>query len=336
MLYSLEGDDRKDLDGAVQRIMQEIGVIDAHCDTVHNFKEVRNYDFSRKNDASHLDLPRMKKGGISVQFFALYVEPEYKPCDALKRSLQLLDSYFTTVDPLCSDIETVHNVKELENVIDKAKIASILSIEGGEALEEDLGALRMLYRLGVRSIGLTWNQRNQIADGIDERDTKGGLTSFGRNVVKEMNRLGMIVDLSHISLMGFYDVLNVTHQPVIVSHANTYSLCPHPRNLTDEQLVEISKNGGVVGLTFCPSFIDLQAPGLDKLLDHFVHAVDVAGIDHVGIGSDFDGMGEAVQGLEDVSCLPVLAKGLFLRGFKKEEVEKILFNNFFRIISEVL
>lgn len=330
------GEVKNELNYAVKEIVQRTGIIDAHCDTVHYFEDAKeDYSFHLKNSKAHLDLPRMRSGGIKAQFFALYIEPEYKPYGALKRCLQLLDSFFRTVEPLSEYIQTVYDSKGIEKTKNEGKIAAMLSIEGGEVLEGDTAVLRMLFRLGIRSIGLTWNQRNQLADGIEEKGTSGGLTTFGKKVVQEMNNLGMIVDLSHISVKGFNDVLKVSSSPVIVSHANTYAVCAHPRNLKNEQLKELGNHGGVVGLTVCPYFIDFQNPNFEILLDHFVHAVDIAGIDHVGIGSDFDGITNVLPGFKDVSFLPELVKGLFGRGFKEEEVEKIIYKNFFRVISEI-
>lgn len=321
----------------LQKMQYNGGIIDAHCDTVHYFTEVKDvYDFTQKNTIAQLDLPRMETGGIKVQFFALYIEPAYKSGNALKRCLQLLDSFYQTVKPCVDRLEVVYNYPGLLRVNKEGKIAAILTVEGGEALEGDLGVLRMLFRLGIRGLGLTWNQRNEIADGVGERETGGGLTRFGKKVIKEMNDLGMIIDLSHISPKGFYDVLKVTAAPVIVSHANAQKICPHARNLTDEQLKALRENGGVVGITFYPDFIHDKNPDLNILLDHFEYISEAAGIDHLGIGSDFDGMGgKMLKGLTDVSCLPSLIQGLLARGFKERDLQKILYGNFLRVIKEI-
>lgn len=313
------------------------GIIDAHCDTVHYFTELKDvYDFTQKNTLAQLDLPRMETGGIRAQFFALYIEPVYKSGNALKRCLQLLDCFYQTVKSCTDRLEVVCNYHDLLRVNKEGKIAAILTVEGGEALEGDLGVLRMLFRLGIRGLGLTWNQRNEIADGVGERETGGGLTRFGKKVIKEMNDLGMIIDLSHISPKGFYDVLKTTAAPVIVSHANAKKICTHARNLTDDQLKALRENGGVVGLTFYPDFIHDKNPDLNILLDHFEHISEVAGIDHLGIGSDFDGMqGKMLKGLTDVSCLPSLIQGLCGRGFKEIDLRKILYGNFLRVIKEI-
>ncbi len=313
------------------------GIIDAHCDTVHYFtQEKGSYIFSERNVLAQVDLPRMETGNIKVQFFALYIEPEYKPCHALKRCLQLLDLFYRTVESCIERIEVVYSFNDLIRVNREGKIAAVITVEGGEALEGDLGFLRIFYRLGIRGLGLTWNQRNQIADGVWEREAGGGLTRFGKKVIKEMNDVGMIIDLAHIAERGFNDVLALTTQPVVVSHANARAICDHPRNLTDRQLKLLQENGGVVGLSFYPAFICPENPNLEKLLDHFEHIAEIAGIDHLGIGSDFDGMeGNFLKDLNDVSSLHFLIEGLLSRGFKKEDVSKVLWGNFLRVINRV-
>jgi membrane dipeptidase len=324
-------------DVSARKIHFKYGVIDSHCDTVHYFTgEKGDYDFAKKNTLGHLDIPRMEEGGIKVQFFALYIEPEYKPSGALKRCLQLLNFYFQTTEPSQDRLETVYTFNDLERINKDGKVAAVITIEGGEALEGDIGVLRMLFRLGIRGLGLTWNQRNDIADGIGEKEANGGLTIFGKKVIREMNDLGMIIDLAHIAEKGFHDVLSLTDSPIIVSHANSRTLCGHPRNLTDQQLKLLQQNGGVIGLSFYPVFIDGIEPSFEKLLDHFEHIANLIGVEHLGIGSDYDGIQSAVEGLKDVSFLPSLTEGLLSRGFKEEDIGKILYENYFRVMKKIL
>lgn len=314
------------------------GIIDSHCDTVHYFTGVKgNYDFLNINNMAQLDLPRMEAAGLIVQFFALYIEPEHKPAKALKRCLQLLDSFYRTVEPCYERLEVIHSYNDLLRVNKERKIAVVLTVEGGEALEGEIAVLRMLFRLGIRVLGLTWNQRNEIADGVGERQTGGGLTRFGKKVIEEMNSLGMIIDLAHIAEKGFFDVLMLSSTPVIVSHANARKICNHHRNLTDQQLRALKENGGVVGISLYPAFIHEDTPNLEILLNHFEHIAEVAGIDHLGIGTDFDGMeGKALKELSDVSSLHLLVEGLRLRGFKENDLNKILFENYLRVIKEIM
>jgi membrane dipeptidase len=218
------------------------------------------------------------------------------------------------------------------------KIGALLSLEGGEPLSGDLGVLRMLYKLGVRSVTLTWNQRNDIADGVGERRTKGGLTSFGVQVVEEMNRLGMLIDASHMSDEGFYDLISATKRPIVASHSNCRSLCDHPRNLTDDQIKAIATNGGVIGMVFSPDFIDKEKDkqSVDRLLDHVDHITDIVGVEHIGIGSDFDGFPGIPKGLEDVTKMPNITKGLVARGYSERDVRKILGENYLEVFKKTI
>jgi membrane dipeptidase len=191
----------------------------------------------------------------------------------------------------------------------------------------------MLHRVGVRSIGLTHNPRSWAADGNAEDRNGSGLTAFGVRLVEEMNRLGMLVDVSHINERGFWDVMEVTRRPVIASHSDCKAVCDHPRNLDDKQIVALANNGGVMGVTFVPGFIDAKAPTLERLLDHIDYAVQVAGADHVGIGSDFDGGGTA---LKDATAFPRITEGLLKRGYSEGDVKKILGENHLRVLKAAI
>ncbi|MGI5835468.1 MAG: dipeptidase, partial [Chloroflexota bacterium] len=214
----------------------------------------------------------------------------------------------------------------------------VLSMEGAEGLDGDLGALRVFHRLGLRSLGLTWNWRNEAADGVFETRTCGGLTQFGIDLVGECNRLGILVDMAHLAPAGVRDVLEVSEAPVVVTHANCHALWPHFRNLTDSQLEAIAAKGGVVGATAVPAFLgqeESRCP-LDPLLDHIDHMVKVMGEDAVGIGLDLDGVGDnRVEGLEDASKMPNLTVGLAERGYSESTIRKILGENFLRVFRQV-
>ena len=195
---------------------------------------------------------------------------------------------------------------DIDRAIAAGKIAAFLSIEGGEALAGSLGVLRMLYKVGVRSLTLTWNGRNELGDGVGASGK--GLTAFGRAVVREMNDLGMLVDVSHLSERGFWDAMKVSTQPLIASHANCRALCDHPRNLTDAQIRAVAGQGGVIGVTFVPDFLGGETPSVDNVLDHIDHMIAVGGEDCVGLGSDFDGTKELPAGLADCTGLPLLTR----------------------------
>jgi len=206
-------------------------------------------------------------------------------------------------------------------------------VENSDVLEGSLNVLRVLHRLGVRSIGLTHNIRSLAADGNAEAEGGSGLTRFGRQLVRSMNDLGVLVDVAHICERGFWDVLETTSRPVLVSHGNCTACCDHPRNLTDEQLRGLAENGGSVGITFVPSFVSPVAPTFEHLLEHVDHAVQVAGIDHVGFGSDFDGGGTLVK---DATAFPELTEGLVRRGYGEDDVVKILGANHLRVFREAV
>jgi len=320
-----------------KQIHQKAIVFDGHCDTI---LEVMNHKrtLEKKSTTGHLDIPRMKEGGIDVQVFAVFIEDIYKPDRALKRTLQLIDCFYREMKKNRDDISLVTNYNQIEKINRAGKIAAILSIEGGEALEGDLGVLRILYRLGVRLLTLTWNQRNQIADGIGESRTGSGLTEFGLKVIDEMNDLGMLIDVSHLSEIGFWDVIKRSKTPIVVSHSNCYALCPHLRNLKDEQIKALADKDGVIGITFVPDFLtqEKRKTSVKDVVKHIDYLVEKVGVDYVGLGSDFDGTGDLPLGLEGVDKIPNLTEELLDRGYKEREIEKILGGNFLRVFRKVV
>lgn len=320
----------------VQELHRNSIVIDTHCDTLLGVVGKR-YSLAEERSTGHIDLPRLKRGGVSCQFFAVYIEPPFKPDRSLKRALQMIDSLYEDLPKANGEMEIAYSAADIERIVAQDKVAAVIAIEGGEAMEGDLGVLRMLYRLGVRAVGLTWNQRNQIADGVGEIRSKGGLTNFGVAVIQEMNRLGMIVDVSHITKPGFWDVIETTRDPIIASHSNAEVICNHARNLDDDQIKALAKNGGVMGMNFCPPFVkaDGQATVMD-MLDHIDHIVTLVGPDHVGLGSDFDGIGSTPIGLENATQMINITRGLVSRGYDDDSIKKILGGNHLRVIRQVL
>jgi len=308
-------------------------IIDAHCDFL-TAREEEKRELGKRNTAGHVDLPRLRQGGVNVQFFAAFISPLFK-ARALARAIELIDVFFAELEKNKNDLTLLKCFADLENALHQGKIAAVLAIEGGEALEGSLGVLRMLYLLGVRCLTLTWNHRNEIADGVFDERSKGGLTKFGVEVIQEMNRLNMLIDVSHLSEAGFWDVLEVSRKPVIASHSNCRKLCDNPRNLTDNQIKSLAGAGGVMGLCFVPDFVHVSKPSLDKLIDHVDHIIEIAGIDCVGLGSDFDGFKVELPGMEDVSRLPALTEGLLCRGYSTESVQKILGGNFLRLLKKL-
>ena len=318
-------------------------VVDGHCDTLLRL-QMHDQGFPPylrhlAEEKGHVDLRRLKEGGMTAQNFACYVQPQFLPAQAVRETLRLIDLFHRFQADHAAELCLATCAADVERAKAGGKVAGILSMEGAEGLEGDLGVLRMMYRLGVRWVGLTWNHRNQAADGLGELRTGGGLTGFGVRLVEEMNRLGMIVDIAHLAPAGVKDVFAISQAPVVASHANAHALCPVPRNLSDGQLEKVAASGGVVGVTYVPNFItDGEGPAtLDMLLDHVDHIVRVAGIDHVGLGSDFDGFGgPSPAGLEDVGQVPNLTAGLLARGYSPEEVKKVLGGNWLRVIRQVM
>jgi membrane dipeptidase len=320
-----------------KQIQQKAIVFDGHCDTI---LEIINHKrtLGKRASTGHLDIPRMKEGGLDVQFFAVFIEDIYKPDSSLKRTLQLIDCFFREIEKNQDDISLVTNYNQIEEANKARKIAAILSIEGGEALEGDLGVLRVLYGLGVRLLTLTWNQRNQIADGIGEFRTGSGLTEFGLKVIDEMNDLRMLIDVSHLSETGFWDVIKRSKAPIVASHSNCYALCHHLRNLKDEQIKALANKGGVIGITFVPNFLtqEKRKTTIKDVVAHIDYLVEKAGIDCVGLGSDFDGTGALPLGLEGVDKIPNITEELLNQGYKEKDIKKILGENFLRVFKEVV
>ena len=324
-------------DYIAREIHQKAIVFDGHCDTILDIIN-KDRSLSEKSDVGHLDIPRMKEGGVNVQFFAVFIEDIYKPNRSLKRTMQLIDCIDREVEKNQNDISLVLNSKQIKEVTDAGKIAAILSIEGGEALEGDLGVLRMLYRLGVRLLTLTWNQRNQIADGVGESRTGSGLTEFGLKVIDEMNKLGILIDVSHLSESCFWDVVKRSKSPIVASHSNCYSLCSHIRNLKDEQIKAIAEKGGIIGVTFVPDFLTNEKRGatIKDIAEHIDYLVKIVGVDYVGLGSDFDGTKALPLGLEGVDKVPNITEEMLNRGYKTEEIKKILGENWLRVFKNVV
>ncbi|MBO8128435.1 MAG: membrane dipeptidase [Peptococcaceae bacterium] len=322
-------------DGRAAIITKNSIIVDAHCDTLIPLCEGKER-FREYRDKGHLDLPRLVRGGVKVQFFAAFASPRFRG-RFLCRVLELIDTFYQNVQQDSNGkVVLVRNCDDIVHAVNNGCIAALLTVEGGEALEGSIRVLRVLYRLGVRGLGLTWNGRNELADGVDERFTGGSLTGFGVAVVQEMNRLGMLVDVAHLSETGFWKVMDVSVSPVIASHANTRHICDHPRNLSDNQIRALSRQGGVMGITFVPEFVHKDCPSLDALLDHIDHAVQLGGIGCVGLGSDFDGFSGRPAGIEDAAGYEKLVEGLLHRGYDEADIGKILGGNFLRVIREVL
>ncbi len=334
------------------KLHRDAVVVDGHIDTLVSIvKQQRT--LGKRSDEGHADLPRLREGGVNVQLFAHYIEPAYKPDRGLLRFMQMADAFLSEIAANADHAGHAKTVDDIERLIEEDKLAAVMAIEGAEAIQGDIAVLRMLARLGVRVIGLTWNQRNALADGIGEARTRGGLTELGVRAVREMNQLGIVVDVAHLADPGFWDVVDVCEAPFIASHSNARAVCDHPRNLTDDQIRALAAAGGVMGMNFAPNFVhpelgarvhpvsgslapdDAPRATLGMVLDHIDHIVNLVGPDYVGLGSDFDGIGDTPDGLENATCLPGITAGLVERGYSEPAIRAILGGNFLRVFREV-
>ncbi len=286
---------------------------------------------------SQWDLAKCSQAGVKFQVMALYIESEYKPERALQQGLHLLELTRQFAERQKEQIFLIESRQDLSLIPEEKRLGLMLSVEGGEILAGKVWMVDVLYRLGIRAIGLTWNQRNDLADGAGEAEANGGLTRLGKEVVKRMNERGMAVDLSHLSEQSFWDVLKVADQPPYASHSCVASLCSHPRNLSDKQIIELARSGGIVGINFYSGF--LRAEGEAKRADvvkHIQYIADLVGPDYVALGSDFDGVEEQLPGLEDVTMFPALLDDLERAGFSRKEIQGIGGENLLNYFKKVI
>ena len=354
-------------------------VVDTHNDVL-SYMIDENYDIGVSSAGKyHTDIARMKQGGLTAEFFSVYIDRKYATeGGSARRALDMIDYTYRAVEKYPNEFMMSYSVADIRRAKKQKKIAALMGIEGGHAIEDSLMALRDFYRLGVRYMTLTHNNTNNWADSCCDTPKHNGLSEFGKEVVLEMNRLGMLVDISHVGDKTMSDVLDVSKAPVIASHSSARALADRTRNIPDELLKKIAKNGGVVMINFYPGFIDqkvvlatrerdarlkpqtdalkvqykddpkkleeetnkllaanpLPKTPLSVLIDHFDHIVKVAGVDHVGIGSDFDGIPSVPVGMDDISKLPNLTYELLKRGYSEKDVRKILGENFLRAFGE--
>ena len=280
--------------------------------------------------ANQLDIPKMRQGGLNAAFFAVDCTRPWG--NHLLYLMDALGYFIEEVERCNGDILIARAAADIEQAQRENKLAAVLAVENSDALEKSLHVLPLLHQLGVRAMTLTHSTRSWAGDGC-EVEGGSGLTGFGRRLLEQLNALGIVVDLSHLNERGFWDVVKMSDIPFMATHSCCRALCDHPRNLHDEQLAALAEKGGVVGITFVPFFIAVQNPTLSDLLDHLDHAVSVAGIDHVGLGSDFDGGGDLVA---DATQLPEITVGLAARGYSEIDIRKILGGNQLRLLKQVI
>lgn len=313
-------------------------ICDCHCDTL---TELYNKNASLYENEQHFDIKRQIALGGGLQFCAIYVPTEvFRYQGGLRYTLCLLDKYNQEIKKLHEngiDVLQVRTAEDADNVL-KHKAATLLAIEEGGAIDGSLEALRCLYELGVRAMTLTWSNRNDIADGINEEATGSGLTLFGKQVVAEMNRLGMLVDVSHISTAGFWSVIETSTKPIIATHSNAKSLCPHPRNLNDEQIKALAQNGGLAGITFAGQFLeeDWRNACIESVYKHIDYMLNLIGNDdHIGFGSDFDGISHPPYNIQGVQDYKPLIEYLS-KYYSNETINKITHQNVINLLQKVL
>ena len=345
-----------------QKIHSESIVFDAHIDTATHLLW-RDPDFSQRLEAGHVDIPRLKEGGVDAAFFAVWISEENSDMDAMKLAIREIDAIHRTVDANSDDLVIALCAADVLKAKSEGKIAVLISIEGGRCIDNDLGILRIFYRLGVRSITLAWSAASDWIDSHNDQ-VHGGLTDFGRSVVKEMQELGMLVDISHVSDKAFWDVLETSQRPIFASHSCCRSLQNHTRNMTNDMILALSEAQGVMNVNFVSGFVGGQpssnaeipnkpdpdnmldpfdfltkkgngySPPMDLLLDQFDLAIKLAGPESVGIGSDFDGASYFAAGLDDISCMPLVTNGLLERGHSAGIIEGILGTNNIRLFEK--
>src|SRR6266851_5250034 len=373
---------------SAQAIHQSALIIDTHADTPQRFLD-ENFEIGQNTPVSegHIDLGKIKQGNLGAEFFSIWVEPEFKGHYS-KRAMDLIDSVYQQAARHSDKMTMAFSADDIVRAHQQHKFAALMGIEGGHAIENDLHLLRDFYRVGVRYMTLTWSNTNEWADSSgDLQEPKiehhNGLTDFGKQVVLEMNRLGMMVDISHVADKTFWDVIATTKAPVIASHSSARALTNHPRNMTDDMLRAVAKNGGVVQANFYDAFIDenyrkaadaqkkdaeaaveariaelktagkpvtyldkdkierewaakIPRPPLKSLIDHIDHIAKVAGVDHIGLGSDFDGVsGATPEGIDSAADLPRITQALLDRGYSAEDIHKIFGGNLLRVFRQV-
>jgi membrane dipeptidase len=366
-----------------QRLHKKAIVIDTHNDFISTgIEKNKSFDMQLKG-ITHSDLNRMKTGGIDIQIFSIFCDENYGMGTAYAFANREIDTLYATVERNPSKMMIVKTPEELSTAIKSGKLGSMIGVEGGHMIEDKMEYLEALYARGARYMTLTWNNSTSWASSAADERAKNnlgrpyGLTTLGKEIVKKMNALGMIVDISHVGEQTFYDAIATTTKPVIASHSCTYALCPVPRNMTDDQIKALGKNGGVIHLNFYSGFVDSTfkqkndaflkkheaeknellknnpsdfyanlvlhekykdeidgvRPTLSLLIDHLDHIVNLIGVDHVGLGSDFDGINSSPRELNDVTDMPLITAELSKRGYSKKDIYKILGGNFIRVFK---
>lgn len=375
---------RSDTEAAkvAERVLAHAIVIDTHADTPQMMLD-DGYDLADPNSPFMISIPKVRAGHLGAEFMSIWVDVDWPPQDLIHRALDLIDVVDEQVAAHSSDLEAARTADDVVRIHRQGKIAVLMGLEGGHIIEDDPRALDLFYRLGVRYMTLTHTKNNELGDSSGDQPKWNGLSPFGRDIVQRMNRLGMMVDISHVSDPTFYAAIEASRAPVIASHSSCRAICNAPRDMTDDMIRALAKNGGVMDINFYDGFLDqnfadaykkieapmtaevkaareeykkegkrltyageakieakyyagLPIPSYTVIADHIDHAVQVGGVDHVGLGSDFDGVSGLVpRGMEDCSKLPDLVRELARRGYTEKDLDKILGGNVLRVMRAV-
>src|SRR2546428_2977374 len=382
LVFTQTGSGGATVSEAARQLHNRAIVVDSHDDTPQRMLFEKNFDIGVRHASGSIDVPRMREGGLDARFFSIWVPSDVTGPPAVKRSLDLIDSVREAVRTHPNDLMLATTAADVRRAAAEHKIAALMGMEGGHMIDDDLAVLRVYAALGVRYLTLTHFLNNNWADSSTDKPAHNGLTAFGKDVVRELNRLGVIVDISHVADKTFYDALAVTTAPVIASHSSSRVIANHPRNMTDDMLRAVAKNGGVVMINYPAGFLSQEFPvssrkksgnivakmdamskkcggneacttmegeridhdammsgelpkvSWEKIIEHIDHAVKVAGADHVGLGSDFDGATMPL-GMEDASKLPKITDALLKKGYSEADVQKILGGNILRVMEQV-
>ncbi len=368
-------------DQVAERVLAHAIIIDTHADTPQMMLDA-GYHLADPASPYMISIPKMRAGRLGAEFFSIWVDTDWPKQDLIHRALDLIDAVDQQVARHNDALGLATTADDIVRLHRQGEIAILMGVEGGHEIEGDLHALNIYYRLGVRYMTLTHTKNDALGDSSGDKPRWNGLSPFGREVVHRMNRLGMMVDISHVSDKTFWDTLAVTQAPLVASHSSCRALCDVPRNMTDDMIRALAKNGGVIDINFYSAFLSpqfaagykkiekpmnaelaaarkryaqqgkplpwteevriqrryeahLPLPDYTVIADHIDHAVRVGGIDHVGLGSDFDGIESSPRGMEDVSKLPNLVRELARRGYSEQDLEKILGGNLLRVMRQV-
>jgi membrane dipeptidase len=330
------------------QLHRESVVVDTHCDTLKclmpMFTLPKNSQWDDRSDVGmgtrsslgHIDIPRLREGGVDCQVFAISSVRERTRPYALRTAMEMIGLFYGECERHKDAVAPVTTHEGIVKAAGEGKVAAMLSIEGADVIEAKVGLLRVFHRLGVRMVGLVHSLRNELADGVADARTGGGLSQLGVQAVEELDRLGVLIDVSHLSDAGFWDLMEVAKGPVMASHSNARAVCDHPRNMTDEMIKAMADRGGVMGMNFAPSFVHPTRATVQGVVDHIDHIVDLVGPDHVGLGSDFDGIPYTPVGLEDATRMPNITAELMKREYEEEDIKKILGGNHLWLIKQVV